>query len=125
MDNWQEKDADRKARQIARAVADREQGRRRLNAATVTVAAASVAVAGVVVAVLPGSSHAAVQGNGGTSNSSPSTGSAGSTSGSDGSSSPSNDQNGVQAPAQNGFQQPANPPQVVTGGGANATSGGT
>jgi hypothetical protein len=45
--------------QVARAVAEREQGRRRLNATTTTVSLASVAVAGVVAVMLPGTSHAA------------------------------------------------------------------
>jgi hypothetical protein len=49
------------SREIARAVAEREQGRRRLNAATMTVSFASVAVAGALVAVLPGTTHATVK----------------------------------------------------------------
>jgi hypothetical protein len=95
------------ARQVALAVAEREQGRRRLNATTVTVTCASVVAAGVVAAMLPGSSHAAV-----TKPGSPS--SAGSSDGS--SSNPAGDQGGL--------QPPANPPQVIIGSGG-STSGGT
>ena len=43
------------ARDLSRAVAERERGRRRLTAATATVSFASVVGAGVVAAVLPGS----------------------------------------------------------------------
>lgn len=114
VDNWQEQAARNKTHQIALAVAEREQGRRRLNATTVTVGLASVAVAGVVVAVLPGASHAATQ-------SSSSSGSS-STSGSDGSSTGSSSD----STSQGGFQAPASAPQVVTGGGGfSSTSGGT
>ena len=59
VNNWEERASaaarDHEAgRQVARAVAEREQGRRRLNATTVTVSLASVAVAGVVAVILPG-----------------------------------------------------------------------
>jgi hypothetical protein len=125
--------ADRSAaRQVARAVAEREQGRRRLNATTVTVTCASVLAAGTVAAILPGSSHAAVtktsgstsSGTSGTSGSSGSSGSAtgGSSEGSsDGSSSGSTGDQGT-------IQPPASPPQFVGGGGSfggRSTSGGT
>ena len=100
------------ARQVALAVAEREQGRRRLNATTVTVTCASVVAAGVVAAMLPGSSHAAVTKPGSTKPGSSS--SAGSSDGS--TSNPAGDQGGL--------QPPANPPQVIIGSGG-STSGGT
>jgi hypothetical protein len=52
------------SREIARAVAEREQGRRRLNATTMTVSFASVAVTGALIAVLPGATHATVKDSG-------------------------------------------------------------
>jgi hypothetical protein len=105
------------ARQVALAVAEREQGRRRLNATTVTVTCASVVAAGVVAAMLPGSSHAAVTKTG----SSSSAGSSGSGSTPNGSSDGSSSNS---AGDQGGLQPPANPPQVVIGSGG-STSGGT
>lgn len=44
---------------VARAVAEREQGRKRLSSATAAVSVASLAAAGVVTVLLPGASHAA------------------------------------------------------------------
>ncbi|HEY6497011.1 MAG TPA: hypothetical protein VIZ43_27350, partial [Trebonia sp.] len=89
-------------------------GRRRLNATTVSVSVASVAVAGVVAAILPGSTHAAATPAGSSSGSGSS-----SSSGSGSSSSNSSSDSG-------GLQAPANPPQVSNGGGwVSATSGGT
>ena len=107
-----------KAHQVAQAVADREEGRRRLNATTVSVSFASVVVAGAVVAILPGSTHAAGTSTG--SNSSSSSSSSGN-SGSSNSGSSSNSSSSNQG----GFQAPANPPQVSGGGGFGSTSGGT
>ena len=49
-----------RGRDVSNAVAERERGRRRLNATTATVGFASVAAAGVVAISLPGSTHAAV-----------------------------------------------------------------
>jgi hypothetical protein len=126
------------ARQMARAVADREQGRRRLNATTVGVSFASVVAAGIVVAVLPGSTHASVTGNpagkstssssgtaktgSSSSNSTPSSSS--SDSGSSNSSNPSNSSNSSSSGNSGTLQQPASAPQYV-GGGGGVTSGGT
>jgi hypothetical protein len=108
-----------KARQVAQAVADREEGRRRLNTATVSVSLASVAAAGVIIAVLPGSTHAAVT-PAGSNSSSGSSSSSNSGSGSSGGSNSSSSNN------QGGIQAPANPPQVSNGGGGfGSTSGGT
>lgn len=106
-------------RQVAQAVAERELGRRRLNAATVGVAVASVAAAGAIIAVLPGSSHAAtVPGTSGTTQNSNTGQSSDTGSGSSDSTSSTGDQGGL--------QQPSNSPQVVIGGGrVNATSGGS
>ena len=50
------------ARRVAQAVAEREEGRRRLNATTVAVSVASVLAAGAVAVILPGTSHAAATG---------------------------------------------------------------
>ena len=57
------------ARNVMHAVAERELGRRRLKATTVTVGFASVAAAGAVAVSLPGSTHAAVTGTNRTSSS--------------------------------------------------------
>ena len=71
MDSWDDRDRDARrasaagqasARQLARAVAEREQGRRRLTATTVTASFASVAVAGAVLVVLPGATARLGQG---------------------------------------------------------------
>ena len=128
------------ARQMARAVADREQGRRRLNATTVGVSFASVVAAGIVVAVLPGSTHASVTGNpagkstssssgtaktgSSSSNSTPSSSNSSSDSGSSNSSNPSNSSNSSSSGNSGTLQQPASAPQYV-GGGGGVTSGGT
>jgi hypothetical protein len=103
-------DVSNREEQVTRAVAEREQGRRRLNATTVTVSLASVAVAGVVAATLPGASHAAVVTIPGTNSSSSGT--------SDGSSSSSSSGGGFQAPS-GGVQSGGG------GGGFSSTSGGT
>ncbi|HTU05493.1 MAG TPA: hypothetical protein VMG13_08065, partial [Trebonia sp.] len=60
MDSWDQNGSPRARdglRQMSRAIAERERGRRRLNAATATVGFASVLAAGAVAAVLPGSTH--------------------------------------------------------------------
>jgi hypothetical protein len=46
---------------VTRAVAERERGRKRLAATTATVSFASVAAAGVVALLLPGSTHASIR----------------------------------------------------------------
>jgi cellulose 1,4-beta-cellobiosidase len=138
VNNWEERPrggSDREAaRQVARAVAEREQGRRRLNATTTTVSLASVALAGVVAVVLPGSSHAATStGSKSSSGSSASTGSTSnsgtSSSGSDGSSSGSSSgsSNGSSSSSSNsGLQAPSSGVQSGgSGGGFSSTSGGT
>lgn len=120
MNNWQEQAGPAGPRQVARAVAEREQGRRKLNAATMTVTVASVAAAGVVVAVLPGTSHAATKSSSSSSSSTTSSSSNAGSSSDDGSSNSSNSSS-----SQSGLQAPASSPQVSTGGGANVTSGGS
>jgi len=122
------------ARQLARAVADREQGRRRLNATTMTVSFASVVAAGVVVAVLPGSTHASTSGTSsdkGTSSSSGATTPTPASSSGSGSSNSSDSANssdsGNSSDSNSGsLQQPVSPPQNSGGGsGGGAVSGGT
>lgn len=131
MNDWQRADTARadaaaRTRRITQAVADREQGRRRLNAATVGVAVGSVALAGVVVAVLPGSSHAAtVKGSAPATSGTTQGSTSGTTQGSGSGSSSSSDSTNSSGD-QGSLQQPASPPQAVLGGGgANATSGGS
>jgi hypothetical protein len=114
------------ARQLARAVAEREQGRRRLTAATVTASFASVAVAGAVLVVLPGATHAAVKDPGtssGKSSSSDSTGSSGTSSAGTGSSSSSSSSSNSSSNSST-LQSPASSP-VQSNGSASSTSGGT
>jgi hypothetical protein len=126
-----------RARDVSNAVAERERGRRRLNATTATVGFASVAAAGVVAVSLPGSTHAAVTHPGkssasaasgsGTSNTGTSnagTSNAGtSDSGSTSSGSSSNSSNSNSSNSSGNLQAPANNPVQSSGG--QATSGGT
>ena len=115
------------ARRVAQAVAEREEGRRRLNTTTVAVSVASVLAAGAVAVVLPGTSHAAVTGtsSGSTSSGSSSSGSSSSGSSSTGSSDGSSSDSGSSSSSdQGGFQAPANSPQYSSGGGS-VTSGGS
>ena len=118
-----------RARDVSNAVAERERGRRRLNATTATVGFASVAAAGVVAMALPGSTHVAVTHTGkssasstaGTSNTGTSNaGSAGS--GSSGSNS-SDSSNSNSSNSSSNLQAPANNPVQSSGG--QVTSGGT
>jgi hypothetical protein len=133
------------ARNVMLAVAERERGRRRLNATTVTVGFASVAAAGVVAVTLPGSTHAAVTstnnpaaGTGGVSGGSTSvtgtssarkahahkntSGSASAGSRSAGSAGSSNSSN---SSGNSGNLQPPASTPVQSGGGGQVTSGGT
>ena len=131
------------ARDLSRAVAERERGRRRLTAATATVSFASVVGAGVVAAVLPGSTHATVYPST-QSGSSASTGTGSSSSADDGSgtanvgsgsqnsgsgpssgssSSDSSNSSDSQSNSSN-LQAPAYTPAPSSGGGQ-STSGGT
>jgi hypothetical protein len=132
VNSW-EKQTERaaQARRIAQAVAEREEGRRRLNTTTVAVSVASVLAAGAVAVVLPGTSHAAVTGK--SSSGSTSTGSSSSGSSSSGSSSSSSgssddgsssDSGSSSSSDSGGFQAPANSPQYSSGGGS-VTSGGS
>lgn len=122
---------------VSHAVAERERGRRRLNATTVTVSLASVAAAGAVAAGLPGSTHTTVTDTGSSpagshagSAGSSSTGTAGSSStgtaggsgpaGSSGSS-PANSSSSSGSP---NLQAPTYVP-VQSNGGGQVTSGGT
>jgi len=133
MNNWQKQAARAGARQVARAVAEREQGRRWLNGATATVAVSSVAAAGVIAVILPGTTHTAAKSGGSSSSSTPSSSTPSSSA--PASSAPSSDSGGSSddgsgnssSPSGNsGFQAPANPPQVSTGSGSvSATSGGS
>jgi hypothetical protein len=123
------------ARRIARAVAEREQGRRRLNATTVTVSAVSVLAVGGVAAILPGAAHATSTSTGksssassGSSTGSSPSGSSGSSTGpgASGSSGSSDDGSGSgTSSSQGSLQAPASAPQAVTGGSGGSTSGGT
>jgi uncharacterized membrane protein len=131
VNSW-EKQTERaaQARRVAQAVAEREEGRRRLNTTTVAVSVASVLAAGAVAVVLPGTSHAAVTGKSSGSTSTGSSSSGSSSSGSS-SSSPGSSDGGSSADSgsssssdQGGFQAPANSPQYSSGGGS-VTSGGS
>jgi len=108
------------ARRVAQAVAEREEGRRRLNTTTATVSVASVLAAGVIAVVLPGTSHAAVtsKGSGSTSTGSSSSSGSGSSSSDSGSSSSSSSSDS------GSLQAPSNSPQYSSGSGS-VTSGGT
>ena len=112
------------ARRVARAVAEREEGRRRLKTTTVAVSVASVVTAGVVAVVLPGTSHAAAKGTSSGSSSSGSSSSGSGSTGSSGSGSSSTNSGSSSSSNQGGFQAPANPPQYSSGGGS-VTSGGS
>jgi hypothetical protein len=115
------------ARQVAHAVAERERGRRRLNAATATVGFASVVAAGAVAAVLPGSTHAAATSPGSTragSSSAASGASGGGTANSGSSSSGGSQDNSNSSNSSSNLQAPASVP-VQSNGGGQATSGGS
>lgn len=119
------------ARQVSYAVAERERGRRRLNATTATVGFASVVAAGAVAVVLPGSTHPTVSSHG-SSPASTSTGgsSSGTSSGAssrgtaNSGSSSSSSSNSNSSSSSSNLQAPANPPVQYNGGGQ-ATSGGS
>jgi hypothetical protein len=98
-------DARAAARRLAGTLAAREQGRRRLNAATATVAVASVAAVVGVIAILPGTSHASTDNSGGSSSDS------------------ATPDSGTGSRA--GLQQPQNAPQGGGSGPAGSTSGPT
>jgi hypothetical protein len=103
-------DASATARRVAGTPAAREQGRRRLNAATATVTVASVAAVAGVIAILPGTSHASTGHSSGSSSDSANPDSA-------------NPDNGTSS--QGGLQQPRNAPQGGGSGPAGSTSGPT
>jgi hypothetical protein len=129
-------------RQMARAVAEREQGKRRLSATTVGVSFASVVAAGVVLAVLPGSTHSSVTGNpagktaaakasgSGTTNTSKtskssnsSSDSGSSNSNSNSNSNSSNSSNSGNSSNSSSLQQPVSQPVSVSGGGSVSSGG--
>jgi hypothetical protein len=115
------------SREIARAVAEREQGRRRLNVTTVTVSFASVAVTGALIAVLPGTAHTTER-DSGTSSHQITANSSGGSSGTDSpspasSSSSSNSSNS--SGSSSGLQSPSSAPSQSISGGESSTSGGT
>ncbi|MGD0698771.1 MAG: hypothetical protein ABSA02_02690 [Trebonia sp.] len=125
------------SREIARAVAEREQGRRRLNATTMTVSFASVAVTGALIAVLPGATHAAEKDSGTSSHQNTSSGSgttkssgtkSSGTNSSSSSSSSSNNSSSNSSSNTSGtsnLQSPATTPIQSNSGGGSSTSGGT
>lgn len=135
MNSWEDRNGTRRAqaesrRSVSRAVAERERGRRRLNAATATVGFASVVAAGAVAAVLPGSTHKTVT-NSGSSSASTNTGGSSSNSGASGNGTAnSGSGSGNSANSSNSssgssnLQAPAYTP-VQSNGGGQVTSGGS
>jgi hypothetical protein len=113
------------SREIARAVAEREQGRRRLNATTMSVSFASVAVTGALIAVLPGATHATVKDSGTSGTSSPSSSSSAGSSSNSSTGSNSSNSNSSSSNSSPNLQTPSNPPSQSFGGGGSSTSGGT
>src|SRR5271165_2261203 len=128
------------ARDLSRAVAERDRGRRRLKTATATVSFASVAVAGVVAVVLPGSTHktatssnssssgsSAASGTGSTSSGSTSSGSgtsnAGSSNASNSSNSGSSNSGSSNSSNSSGNLQAPSYTPAQSGGGGQSTSG--
>src|SRR5580693_5434904 len=86
MDSWDDRNGAPRghgaARHLSRAVAERERGRRRLNATTATVGVASLLAAGAVAAALPGSTHKTTSSSGSTSTGTSSSGTGASSGGS-------------------------------------------
>lgn len=103
-------------------MAERERGRKRLAATTTAVSFASVAAAGVVALLLPGSTHASVStGSAGTKSSGSSHGSAGSSS----SSNNSNSSNNSSSSSNSGNLQAPTSAPTQSSGTPVSTSGGT
>ena len=113
------------SREIARAVAEREQGRRRLNATTMSVSFASVAVTGALIAVLPGATHATVKDSGTSGTSSPSSSSSAGSSVEFVHRLQQLQLQQLHSNSSPNLQTPSNPPSQSFGGGESSTSGGT
>src|SRR5215813_10807216 len=111
------------ASDMARAVAERERGRRWLTRTTAAISAASVAAAGLVAILLPGSTQAST-GSSQRPASSGSTGPSEDSGSSDDSGSPGNTGSSSNSSSSGTLQAPSSAP-VQSGGSPLSTSGGT